>query len=142
MKAMKRRAGEQQAGLDDLHPGGRGHAAEQHIDHHQRADDDDRDPVFEAEQQLDQLPRADHAKDLQSVLFHCAIYASGAAGTEKHYRGKMIARENAHDDGKLERAHSNGDLVELGRRPETIQLVQNNGAVIFLEILNERIVLR
>ena len=54
---------EQQAGLDDLHPGGRRHAAEQHVDHHQRADDDHRDPVLEAEQQLDQLPGADHLRD-------------------------------------------------------------------------------
>ena len=50
-------------GLDDLHPGGGRHAAEQHVDHHQRADDDHRDPVLEAEQQLDQLPGADHLRD-------------------------------------------------------------------------------
>ena len=42
MNAMKRRAGQQQHRLDDLHPGGREHAAEQHVDHHQHADDDHR----------------------------------------------------------------------------------------------------
>ena len=34
-----------------------------HVDHHQHADDDDRDPVVEAEQQLDQLAGADHLRD-------------------------------------------------------------------------------
>ncbi len=57
------RAAQQQHGLDDLHPGGRGHAAEEHVDHHQRADDDFRHPVLQAEQQLDQLARADHLHD-------------------------------------------------------------------------------
>ena len=59
----ERRAGQEQAGLDDLHPGGGGHAAEEHVDHHQRADDDDGDPVVEAEQELDELPGADHLRD-------------------------------------------------------------------------------
>ena len=36
----ERGTGEQHDGLDDLHPGRGRHAAEQHIDHHQRADDD------------------------------------------------------------------------------------------------------
>jgi len=57
------RAAQQQTSLDDLHPGGGRHAAEQHIDHHQRADDDHRNPVFQAEQQLDQLTGADHLRD-------------------------------------------------------------------------------
>ena len=57
------RAAQQQAGLDDLHPGGRGHAAEGHVDDHQHADDDDRHPVVQAEQQLDQLAGADHLRD-------------------------------------------------------------------------------
>ena len=43
--------------------GGGRHAAEQHVDHHQRADDDDRHPVVETEQQLDELPRAHHLRD-------------------------------------------------------------------------------
>jgi hypothetical protein len=56
-------AAEQQAGLDDLHPRRRRHAAEQHVDHHQRADDHHREPVLEAEQQLDQLAGTDHLRD-------------------------------------------------------------------------------
>ena len=59
----ERRAAQQQAGLDDLHPGGGCHAAEQHVDHHQRADDDHGDVVLQAEQQLDQLARAHHLGD-------------------------------------------------------------------------------
>jgi hypothetical protein len=47
---------QQQHRLDDLHPGGGRHAAEQHVDHHQRADDHHGHPVVQAEQQLDQLP--------------------------------------------------------------------------------------
>ena len=59
----QRRAAEQQAGLDDLHPGGRDHAAEGDIDDHQHADDDDRPEVGQAEQQFDELSGADHLRD-------------------------------------------------------------------------------
>jgi hypothetical protein len=59
----QRTAEEQHAGLDDLHPGRRDHAAEGDIDHHQDADDEDRDVVVEAEEQLDQLPGTDHLGD-------------------------------------------------------------------------------
>ena len=40
--AEQERSGHQQHGLDDLHPGGGQHAAEDHIDDHQDADADDR----------------------------------------------------------------------------------------------------
>src|SRR5574343_970196 len=50
-----RAAAEQQAGLDDLHPGRRDHAAEGDIDHHQDTDHGHRDVVLQTEQQLDQL---------------------------------------------------------------------------------------
>nr|GEU28025.1 hypothetical protein [Tanacetum cinerariifolium] len=56
-------AAEQHHRLDDLYPGRGSHAAEQHVNHHQRAHDDDRDPVFEAEQQFNQLACADHLRD-------------------------------------------------------------------------------
>jgi hypothetical protein len=56
----QRAAGQQHAGLDDLHPGGGDHAAEGDVDHHQRADDEQGDVVVEAEQQLDQLAGTDH----------------------------------------------------------------------------------
>ncbi|MCY1430579.1 hypothetical protein D9M71_465290 [compost metagenome] len=56
-------AGQQQNRLDDLHPGGRQHAAEQHIKAHQHAHQNHRDVVVEAEQQLDQLAGTDHLGD-------------------------------------------------------------------------------
>jgi hypothetical protein len=59
----QRTAEKQHAGLDDLHPGRRDHAAEGDIDHHQDADDENRDVVVEAEEQLDQLAGADHLGD-------------------------------------------------------------------------------
>jgi hypothetical protein len=59
----QRAAEEQHAGLDDLHPGRRDHAAKGDIDHHQDADGEDRDVVVEAEEQLDQLASANHLGD-------------------------------------------------------------------------------
>ena len=56
-------ARQQQDRLDDLHPRRGDHAAEGDVDDHQEADDHDRDPVVEAEQQLDQLAGADHLRD-------------------------------------------------------------------------------
>ncbi|MNM84129.1 hypothetical protein D3C81_962100 [compost metagenome] len=55
--------GQQQDCLDDLHPGGGQHAAEQHVADHQHADQDHRDVVVETEQQLDQLAGTDHLRD-------------------------------------------------------------------------------
>ncbi|MGY4422297.1 hypothetical protein ACVWY2_004746 [Bradyrhizobium sp. JR6.1] len=59
----ERRTRKQQHGLDDLHPGCCFHSPEGHVDHHQTADQDDRDPVVETEQQLDQLAGSDHLGD-------------------------------------------------------------------------------
>ena len=90
------RAAEQQAGLDDLHPGGGGHAAEQHVDHHQRADDDHRDPVLEAEQQLDQLAGADHLRD--QVEGH---HDQRARGGEDAHRRLLEAERRHVGEGEL-----------------------------------------
>ncbi|KAG1445930.1 hypothetical protein G6F57_017451 [Rhizopus arrhizus] len=49
--------------LDDLYPGRGGHAAEGHVDHHQRPDDQYRNVVVQPEQQHDQLARTDHLRD-------------------------------------------------------------------------------
>ena len=57
------RAAEQQRRLDDLHPGGGDHAAEGDVDDHQHADHDDGVEIGQAEQQLDELARADHLRD-------------------------------------------------------------------------------
>ncbi len=57
-------AGDEQGGLDDLHPGGALHAADQHVDDHQRTDDRD-DQVLaplglHVQQQRHQTARAGH----------------------------------------------------------------------------------
>ncbi|MNE00205.1 hypothetical protein D3C80_926090 [compost metagenome] len=69
-------AGQQQDSLDDLHPGGRQHAAEQHVKAHQNTDQDHRNVVIETEQQLDQLAGTDHLRD-QVERHHHQRTASG-----------------------------------------------------------------
>ena len=59
----QRRAGEQQPGLDDLHPGRSDHAAEGDVDDHQDADDHDSPEIGQTEQKLDELARADHLRN-------------------------------------------------------------------------------
>ena len=48
--------------LDDLHPGRRHHAAEQHVGEHQHADGDHRDLVVDADQRLHQHAATDHLR--------------------------------------------------------------------------------
>ncbi len=74
-------AEQQQGGLDDLHPGGGGHATEQHVDHHQDADHHHRDPVLQAEQQLDQRTGTDHLRD--QVEGHHHQRAGGRKATDR-----------------------------------------------------------
>ena len=74
------RAAEQHAGLDDLHPGRRRHAAEQHVHHHDRADENLGDHVVEAEENLDQLTGADHLGD--HVERHDDQRADGREGAQ------------------------------------------------------------
>ena len=61
------RAGHQQHGLDDLHPGGALHAADGDVEDHQRADADDGPGLGGAaggaEQQGDERTRADHLRE-------------------------------------------------------------------------------
>ena len=58
------RAGDQQNRLDDLHPGGAGHAADEHVDDHQYTDDGDhqrlRAAAVDIQQQCDQSAGAGH----------------------------------------------------------------------------------
>ena len=60
---------QQQAGLDDLHPGGALHAADQHVEDHDQTDDGDHDALGEPvglrdlQQQRDQSARARHLRD-------------------------------------------------------------------------------
>jgi hypothetical protein len=59
----QRAAGQQHAGLDDLHPGRGDHATKGDVHHHQDADGEDGDVVVKAEEQLDQLAGTDHLGD-------------------------------------------------------------------------------
>jgi hypothetical protein len=54
---------EEHDGLDDLHPGRCGHAAEQHVHQHDDADEDFGVHVFETEEHLDQLTGTDHLRN-------------------------------------------------------------------------------
>ena len=54
---------DQQDRLHDLHPGGREHAAEEHVGHHHDADDHDGRLVGDPEEELDEVPGADHLGD-------------------------------------------------------------------------------
>jgi hypothetical protein len=83
-------------GLDDLHPGGGRHAAEQHVDHHQRADDHHRHPVLQAEQQLDQLAGTDHLGDQVEGHHH-----QRAAGGEGAHRRLLEAERGHVGEGEL-----------------------------------------
>ena len=56
------RGAHQQDGLDDLHPGGGDHAAEQHVGQHQHAHGDHRHLVVDADQCLDQHAGPDHLR--------------------------------------------------------------------------------
>jgi hypothetical protein len=49
--------------LDDLHPGGRDHPAEQHVEQHDAADDQHRRPIRQTEQEVDEPAGADHLRD-------------------------------------------------------------------------------
>ena len=60
---QQERAAQQKHRLDDLHPRRRHHAAEKHVREHDDADDGDRVLVLEAEEQPDEVARADHLRD-------------------------------------------------------------------------------
>jgi hypothetical protein len=62
-KAQQRAAAEQQRRLGDLHPRRRLHSADSDVEDHQYADAGDGEEIVDAEQQLDDLARADHLRD-------------------------------------------------------------------------------
>jgi hypothetical protein len=53
----------QHARLDDLHPRGGEHAAEDHVDDHEGAGDDHREREVDPRQRLDHHARADHLRE-------------------------------------------------------------------------------
>ena len=69
---------QQQNCLDDLHPGGRQHAAEQHVQAHQDANQNHRNVVVQTEQQLNQLARPHHLRN--QIKRHHHQRATGRQG--------------------------------------------------------------
>ena len=63
-------AEQQQYRFDDLYPRGGEHAAEQHVHHHQHANQHHGDVVVEAEQQFDKLTGTDHLGDQVQRDYH------------------------------------------------------------------------
>ena len=62
-KGHKAGTEQQQHGFNNLYPGGRQHAAEQDVHHHQHADQHYRNVIVKAKQQLDQFTCAHHLGD-------------------------------------------------------------------------------
>ncbi len=89
-QSHERCAREQQYGLDDLHPGRCEHAAKQHIQAHQDADQNHGNVVVQAKQQLDQLAGANHLRDQ----------------VKGHHHQRATGRQRA-DFGLLEAVRSN-----------------------------------
>ncbi len=79
-KGHKTGAKQQQDGFDNLHPRCRQHPAEQHVHHHQHADQHYGDVIVEAEQQFNQFTGADHLGD--EIKRHHYQGATGRKNTD------------------------------------------------------------
>ncbi len=91
---------QQQHRFNDLHPGSREHAAEQHIEHHQNANQYHGDMIIKAEQQLDKLAGSHHLRNQIERNHHQRT--AGGKGTDRFllqpvggHIGKGIASEIA-----------------------------------------------
>ncbi len=133
-------ARQQQHGLDDLHPGGGRHAAKQHVHHHQRAHDDHGHPVFQTEQQLDQLAGAHHLGDQVEGHHHQrARSGKGADGglleaiTGHVGKGELaqVAQALGHQEGDDGPAHQEAQRVDqavVARRHHRRRNTQERGS--------------
>jgi hypothetical protein len=99
---QERRAQEQEHRLDDLHPGGRDHPAEQHVEQHDAADDQDRRAIRQTEQEVDEPAGADHLRDQVE-----ADHGQGAAGGGDAHR--PLAQAIGQDVGE-------GEAAEVAQR--------------------------
>ena len=97
-KGHKAGAEQQQDRFDNLYPGGGEHAAEQHVQHHQHADQHHRNVVVEAEQQLDELTGANHLRN--QIQRHHHQRTAGGEGADRpllqavrRYVGKGVTAE-------------------------------------------------
>ena len=106
--------GHQQRRLDDLHPRGGEHAAEDHVGEHEAADDDHGRGERDAGQRLDQRARADHLRD--EVDQHDRERAGGGddprgalAQAERQHVGERELAGVAHPLGEEQQHRDEGD---------------------------------
>ena len=83
-------AGHQQAGLDDLHPRGGEHPAEDHVDDHERAGEDHRPGEVDPRQRLDDHAGADHLRQQVEERDRQRAERGG------HPRGPLLHAEGQH----------------------------------------------
>ena len=85
---------DEQERLDDLHPGGALHAADEHVEDHERADDGDderlADLVADAEQQRHESARTGHLRE-QVEEAHASVVVAAAMRT-----GRLLEAERQH----------------------------------------------
>ena len=137
----QKRAAQQQHGLDNLHPRRRHHAAEQHVREHHDADDGDGKFVFEAEEQPDEVARADHLRD--QIERHDRERADGGSDAdgrlpqpERDDIGKRVPSEIAqrlgdekhHDRPPDEKSDRVDQPVEARQRDEARDAEEARGA--------------
>ena len=114
-------AGHQQHGLDDLHPRGREHAAEDHVAEHEAAREDHGEREVDPDERLDQHARADHLRD-QVERGH-----GQRAHRRRRARGPLAQPERQHvGDRELARvAHALGEQEHHGQErdeePDRVQ---------------------
>ena len=89
-------------GLDDLHPGRRDHAAEEHVGDHQDADEHDGELEGQAEHQPEERAGADHLRD--QVEEHRGQRTDGRRGADR-----PLLEPEGHDIGE-------GVLAEVAER--------------------------
>ena len=120
-----RGAAQKQDGLDDLHPGGGEHAAEEHVHDHERADGHQRHFEGQSEHELDERAGADHlrneVKEHRGERTGCRSRANGPLlETECDHVGKGVLAQvperfgdEEHDDGPAhEPAHGIDEAVK------------------------------
>ena len=123
-KGHKAGAEQQQNRFDNLHPGGRQHAAEQDIEHHQDAHQHHRNVIVKAEQQLDQLAGANHLGD--QIEGHHHQRAAGGEGADRslfetigRHVGKGVAAKVAQTFGNQKQDNRPADK-EAQRVDQTV----------------------
>ena len=106
-KGHKAGTEQQQHSFDNLYPGGRQHAAEQDVHHHQYADQHHRNVIVKAKQQLDQFTCAYHLSD--KVKCHDHQRTTGRKNTDwplfqavRGYIGKGVATKVTQTFGNQE----------------------------------------